>query len=100
MQGRLVKYLYLPEIPRLNSPAEKKNLVVVEWVKSEGDYFTKMEPVVYVRAVIGVVEVKAPESGTIHKILARRGSRVRVGQPLATFLPPGKGVIRRLIEGM
>jgi len=94
---QLVKYIYLPEIPGLSSPAEKKDIRVVQWVKNEGDNFAKLEPVVYVRAVIGVVEVKAPESGTIHKILARRGSRVRVGQPLATFLPPTRGIVRRLV---
>jgi len=94
---QLVKYIFLPEIPRVSSPTDKKNIRVVEWVKNEGDYFAKMEPVVYVRASIGVVEVKAPESGTLHKILARRGARVRVGQPLATFWPPTRGVVRRLV---
>jgi len=94
---QLVKYIFLPEIPGLSSPVDKKDIRVVEWVKNEGEYFTKLEPVVYVKAVIGVVEVKAPESGMLHRILARRGSRVRVGQPLATFLPPTRGIVRRLV---
>jgi len=94
---QLVKYIYLPEIPGLSSPAEKKDIRVVQWVKNEGDYFAKLDPVVYVKATIGVVEVKAPESGTMHKILAQRGSRVRVGQPLATFLPPTRGIAKRLV---
>ena len=94
---QLVKYLYLPEIPGVSSPTDKKNIKVVEWVKGEGEYFAKLEPVVYVKASIGVVEVKAPEAGTLHKILAQRGSRVRIGQPLATFLEPTRGIIRRLL---
>jgi len=94
---QLVKYIFLPEIPGVSSPVDKKNMKIVEWVKSEGEYFAKLEPVVYVKASIGVVEVKAPESGTLHKILAHRGTRVRVGQPLATFWPPTRGIVRRLV---
>ena len=82
---KVVKYIYLTSIPGLSSTAGR-NVRVVEWVKNEGDYFTKLEPVVYVESSIGVVEVKAPESGTLHRILVRRGTTVRVGQPLATFI--------------
>lgn len=81
-----MKYIYVPNIPISAVGATDREVRIVEWVKYEGETFIKFEPILYVEARVGIVEVQAPQTGTLHQILAPRGSIVKIGQPVATFV--------------
>jgi pyruvate/2-oxoglutarate dehydrogenase complex dihydrolipoamide acyltransferase (E2) component len=50
----------------------------LRWLKKEGDSVTEGEPIVEIEAAKAVVEVLAPTSGKLTKILAPEGETVPV----------------------
>lgn len=73
----------MPNLSTLDYPVEKA--VLLKWFKQEGDMVKKGEPLFEVFTEKVTVEVEAPESGTLRKILASEGSEVRVGEVIATI---------------
>ena len=53
-----------------------------EWLKSEGDWVEKDSPVVVIESEKATVEVPAPVSGTVTKILKVRGAKANVGETI------------------
>ena len=60
-----------------------------EWLKKEGDPVAKDENIVVIETEKATVELPAPESGTLAKILKQTGATAKVGDVIAS-LEPGK----------
>src|SRR5438105_2118025 len=56
---------------------------VAEWLKAEGDSVAKDEPLLTVEMDKGIVEVPAPTSGVLSRILVQPGVTVAVKTPIA-----------------
>jgi 2-oxoglutarate dehydrogenase E2 component (dihydrolipoamide succinyltransferase) len=71
-----------------------------DWLKSEGEFVEKDQPVVEIESDKATVEVSAPVSGKISKVIKRKGERATVGEvigqveesaaPAAAKSPPTK----------
>ena len=58
---------------------------IVAWHVAEGDHVVADQPLVSVETEKAVVEVPAPRSGRIARLLGKPGDRVKVGAPLVIF---------------
>jgi pyruvate dehydrogenase E2 component (dihydrolipoamide acetyltransferase) len=58
---------------------------IVEWLKKEGEFVTKGEPILVVEGEKTTFEIEAPESGVLSKILVSVGTDVQVTQPVAVI---------------
>jgi pyruvate dehydrogenase E2 component (dihydrolipoamide acetyltransferase) len=58
---------------------------IVSWHVAEGDHVVVDQPLVSVETEKAVVEIPSPQAGHIAQLLAKSGSRVKVGAPLLTF---------------
>jgi 2-oxoisovalerate dehydrogenase E2 component (dihydrolipoyl transacylase) len=58
---------------------------IVAWHVAEGDHVVADQPLVSVETEKAVVEVPAPQSGIVAKLLGKIGERVKVGAPLVVF---------------
>ena len=58
---------------------------IVRWLRREGDRVTEGETVVEVEAAKTTVEVPAPVSGTLVRILAAEGETIDVRAPMAVI---------------
>ena len=56
---------------------------ISQWLKSEGDLVQKDEPIVVLESEKAAVEVPAPESGKLSRILHQTGETVGVGTAIA-----------------
>jgi pyruvate dehydrogenase E2 component (dihydrolipoamide acetyltransferase) len=56
---------------------------IVEWLKKEGEFVKKGEPILVVEGEKTTFELEAPDSGVLNKILAEVGTDVQVTQPVA-----------------
>jgi len=65
---------------------------VVKWLKREGDRVAKGEPLFEVETEKATVEVEAPASGILGKILAGDGTVLPVGGLVAVLSEPGEAV--------
>jgi len=63
---------------------------IVEWLKKEGEFVQKGEPILVVEGEKTTFEIEAPESGILSKILVEVGTDVQVTQPIAIIGEPGK----------
>lgn len=75
----------MPEVvmPRLDPGMQSGK--IVEWLKREGDFVQKGEPIVVVEGEKTTFEVEASSSGVLTKILVDVGFDVPVTQPLAVI---------------
>lgn len=64
--------------------------IIVRWLKAEGEEVEKGEPLFEVQTDKVNMEVEAPASGTLGKILAPKGESVPVIQVIAYILEPGE----------
>jgi pyruvate dehydrogenase E2 component (dihydrolipoamide acetyltransferase) len=64
-------------------------VVLVEWLKAEGEKVTKGEPLFVVETDKANLEVEAPASGTLGQITARPGTEVKVKSAIGTILAEG-----------
>jgi pyruvate dehydrogenase E2 component (dihydrolipoamide acetyltransferase) len=73
----------MPEVlmPRLDPGMQSGK--IVEWLKKEGEYVKKGEPILVVEGEKTTFEVEAPDSGALSKILALVGTDVEVSRPVA-----------------
>ena len=63
---------------------------ITEWLKQEGDTVDKEEPLFVVETDKSAVEVGAPASGVVQKILVPPGKAVSVSTPIAVIAEPGE----------
>ena len=70
----------------LKVPSVGESITEVEigsWLKNEGTTFAKDEPVAVIETEKATVELPAPESGTLVKILKQQGETAKVGETIA-----------------
>jgi pyruvate dehydrogenase E2 component (dihydrolipoamide acetyltransferase) len=58
---------------------------IVSWHVAEGDHVVVDQPLVSVETEKAVVEIPSPKAGHIARLLAKPGTRVKVGAPLLAF---------------
>ncbi len=58
---------------------------IVEWLKKEGEFVQKGEPILVVEGEKTTFEIEAPDSGVLSKILVEVGTDVQVTQPVAVI---------------
>ncbi len=63
---------------------------VLRWLRAEGEEVRQGEPVLEVETDKANVEIEAPASGVLAKVLAREGDEVPVGQVIGWILLPGE----------
>jgi 2-oxoglutarate dehydrogenase E2 component (dihydrolipoamide succinyltransferase) len=64
-------------------------VVIGEWLKDEDDPVERDEDVVVIESDKATVEIPAPESGTLVKILKRSGETASVGEAIGVLEPKG-----------
>ena len=67
----------------LKIPSVGESITEVEigaWLKAEGDAINKDESVVALESEKATVELPAPASGTLSKILKRKGEKAAIGE--------------------
>jgi pyruvate dehydrogenase E2 component (dihydrolipoamide acetyltransferase) len=69
---------------------EMKTGRVAEWLKKEGDRVEKGEPVLRIDTEKVSIEVEAPESGVLSKILVQPPTEVPIGTPLGYIASDGE----------
>ena len=72
---------YKVVMPQLTDTMEEGK--IVRWLKKEGDYVKKDEPLVEIESDKAVMEVPSMREGVLIKILAEEGEELPVGQPIA-----------------
>jgi pyruvate/2-oxoglutarate dehydrogenase complex dihydrolipoamide acyltransferase (E2) component len=75
----------MPEVlmPRIDLGMQSGK--IVEWLKKEGEFVKKGEPILVVEGEKTTFEIEAPESGVLSKILVQVGTDVQVPQPVAVI---------------
>ena len=63
---------------------------IVEWLKKEGEFVQKGEPILVVEGEKTTFEIEAPDSGVLSRILVEVGTDVQVTQPVAVIGEPEK----------
>ncbi|MGO8701071.1 MAG: dihydrolipoyllysine-residue succinyltransferase [Limisphaerales bacterium] len=79
----------------LKIPSVGESITEIEigaWLKSEGDAVTKDESVVALESEKATVELPAPASGTLSKILKRKGEKAAIGEIIGYLEPAQKPV--------
>jgi pyruvate dehydrogenase E2 component (dihydrolipoamide acetyltransferase) len=67
-----------------------KDAIIGEWYKKEGDTVEKGEPLLMVETEKITVDIEAPASGVLRKVVAARGSLVGIGEPLGVIAEPNE----------
>jgi len=70
------------EVPSLWDYKKHGEGIVAEWYKSEGSAVKKGEIVCLIMVSKIRVEVPSPVDGVVKKIIAKKGSKVKPGDPL------------------
>jgi len=75
----------MPEVlmPRIDPGMQSGK--IVEWLKKEGEFVEKGEPILVVEGEKTTFEIEAPESGVLSRILVQVGTDVQVTQPVAVI---------------
>ncbi|SNZ03438.1 pyruvate dehydrogenase E2 component (dihydrolipoamide acetyltransferase) [Persephonella hydrogeniphila] len=90
---------YKVVMPQLTDTMEEGK--IVRWLKKEGDYVKKDEPLVEIESDKAVMEVPSMREGVLIKILAEEGEELPVGSPIAvieTEVEKAKGKIGKPVE--
>jgi len=66
--------------------AQERGLLV-RWLKTEGDFVQKGEPLMEIETDKALMEIESPDSGILSDISAKPGDAVPVGQVIAHLLP-------------
>jgi len=72
--------------------------IVVSWLKSEGDRVEQGEPLMEIETDKATVEVEAPATGIVAKILTKEDEEVPVGQVIALIAAPGENIAGGSVE--
>lgn len=73
---------------------------ILSWRKSEGEQVRKGEILLEIDTDKAAVEVEAPQSGVLRKILCREGTTVPVLAPIAILAGPSEDISRELAEAV
>src|SRR3989344_100098 len=68
--------MYTIILPKIEPNTEEAT--IVEWLKKEGDFVKKGEPLYVIETSKAAIEVEAEETGTLRKILVPEGKTVAV----------------------
>jgi pyruvate/2-oxoglutarate dehydrogenase complex dihydrolipoamide acyltransferase (E2) component len=82
-------------MPRLSQDMTQGR--IVEWLKKEGEAVKEGEPLVSVESDKAEVELQAPQSGILRRVLVGAGEEADVGTPLAILAEADEN-IERLLE--
>src|SRR6267143_1483357 len=74
------------------------NGTVLRWMKKEGEKFQKGEPLFEVETRKAIVQVDAPEAGTILRISAKEGTAVIGGSAVALYALGGETIPPELLK--
>jgi pyruvate dehydrogenase E2 component (dihydrolipoamide acetyltransferase) len=87
-------------VPRLGLTQTDGTLV--RWLKHEGDTVAKGEPILELMTDKATVEVEAPASGVLFRILHKEDEVVPIGEAVALISPPGEETVpaSKSVEGM
>jgi pyruvate dehydrogenase E2 component (dihydrolipoamide acetyltransferase) len=77
-------------MPKLGMTMEEGTIVA--WLKQEGEQLSEGEPLFEVETDKVTMEVPAPASGVLRKVLAKPGSTMSVGQTIAFIAQPGEAI--------
>jgi pyruvate dehydrogenase E2 component (dihydrolipoamide acetyltransferase) len=77
-------------MPRLSQDMTQGR--IVEWLKREGDPVKEGEPLVSIETDKAEVEVQAPQSGVLRRVLLGPGQDADVGTPLAILAEAGENI--------
>ena len=75
-------------MPKLGVTMEEGT--IISWLRQEGEQLTEGEPLFEVETDKVTMEVPAPASGVLRKVLAKPGSTLAVGQTIAIISQPGE----------
>ena len=64
--------------------------VLVRWLKSEGEFVARGEPLMEIETDKAVMEIEASASGTLSNVTAQEGDEIPVGQGIAWLLSEGE----------
>ena len=64
---------------------DMEEATIQSWFKQEGEQVSKGEPLLVVETDKAAIEIEAPETGLLHKILHRAGACVPVTHPIAVI---------------
>lgn len=84
-------------MPRLSQDMTEGR--VVEWLKQEGDAVQEGDPLLSIETDKAEVEVQAPRSGILRRVVVGAGEEVAVGTPLAILGETGED-IDELVKGL
>src|SRR5688500_5508450 len=68
--------------------------VVLGWLKKEGDFVQRGDPLVEIETDKLNTELESPASGVLLYILVQEGETARVGNPVAVIAAPGEVIPR------
>ena len=71
---------------------------LLNWLKTEGQSVTKGEPLMEIETDKATVEIEAPGSGTLARVMAKPGDEVPVGHTIALILAPGEAVTQAALR--
>ncbi len=66
--------------------------ILLQWLKAAGETVTQGEPLMEVETDKATVEIEAPASGILARVIANPGDEIPVGQVIAVILAPGESV--------
>ena len=66
--------------------------VLVRWLKAEGEFVARGEPLMEIETDKAVMEIEAAASGILSNVTAREGDEIPVGQGIAWLLSEGESV--------
>jgi len=69
---------------------DMKEGTILRWLKHEGDYVERGEPIAEIETDKVNIEIESFASGVILKLLAKEGETIPVGQPIALIGEPGE----------
>jgi pyruvate dehydrogenase E2 component (dihydrolipoamide acetyltransferase) len=75
-------------MPKLGMTMEEGT--IISWLRQEGEQLAEGEPLFEVETDKVTMEVPAPASGVLRKVLAKPGSTLTVGQTIAIISQPGE----------
>lgn len=61
--------------------------LLVRWLKAEGEFVQKGEPLMEIETDKAMTEIESPGSGFLSRVSAQPGDEVPVGQVIACLLP-------------
>src|ERR1043166_532906 len=71
-----------------------KEVLIGDWLKSEGEHVDRDEDVVVIETDKATVELAAPQSGTLSKVIKRTGDKAAVGDVIG-YLEAGESNIKQ-----